>query len=172
MERSGTLEQYVGGASPMATTEHGPASYMPSQTAPGGAAGWWSRVGASILDGLIVLVPIFLGGLASAAGSDLLAGVLVVLYFVALVFYAPVMLAVRDGRTWGKQAADIRVVRMDGTAPGFGAAFGRELLKLIFGVTGILWFIDALWPLWQSESRALHDLAAGTRVVTDRGTGV
>jgi uncharacterized RDD family membrane protein YckC len=41
-----------------------------------------------------------------------------------------------------------------------------------FGITGILWFIDVLWPLWHPENRALHDLATGTRVLTDRGTGL
>jgi uncharacterized RDD family membrane protein YckC len=155
----------------VATTEQGAASYMPPTTPPGGAASWWSRVGATILDGLIILVPVLIGAAASAAGIDVLAGVFGLVYFAALFFYAPVMLAVRDGRTWGKQAADIRVVTMDGSPPGFGRAFGRELLKLIFSVTGLLWLIDVLWPLWQTENRALHDLAAGTRVITDRGTG-
>ena len=155
----------------MATQQSGPASYMPPTTPAGGAAGWWSRVGASILDSLIVLVPLFLAGVASAAGSGALTGLLGLVYFAALIFYAPVLLAVRNGQTWGKQAAAIRVVRMDGSPPGWGAAFGRELLKLVFGITGVLWLIDVLWPLWQLDNRALHDLAAGTRVITDRGTG-
>jgi uncharacterized RDD family membrane protein YckC len=37
--------------------------------------------------------------------------------------------------------------------------------KILFGYTGILWLIDVLWPLWQAENKALHDLIAGTRVV-------
>jgi uncharacterized RDD family membrane protein YckC len=155
----------------MATTQDGPARYMPPATPPGGYAGWWSRVGATILDGIIVSVPLLVGALAATV-SDTLGGVLVIVYFVALIFYAPVMLTVNAGRTWGKQAAGIRVVRMDDGPVGFGAAFGREILKFIFGITGILWVIDVLWPLWQPENRALHDLAAGTKVLTDRGTGV
>jgi uncharacterized RDD family membrane protein YckC len=86
-----------------------------------------------------------------------------------LVLYAPVLLYANDGRTWGKQAADIRVERLDGRTPGFGRAFLREVLKAILGFTVILWIIDVLWPLWQPEGRALHDLAAGTRVVPDTG---
>ena len=27
------------------------------------------------------------------------------------------------------------------------------------------WIVDALWPLWDDERRALHDMLAGTRVV-------
>jgi uncharacterized RDD family membrane protein YckC len=155
----------------MASYESGPASYLPPEAPPGGAASWWSRAGATILDGLIVAVPLIAGGLASAAGSDALAAVLVLIYFAALVFYAPILLTVNDGRTWGKQAATIRVVRMDGTPVGPGAAFGRELLKVFFGITGFLWIVDVLWPLLQPERRALHDLAAGTRVITDVGSG-
>jgi uncharacterized RDD family membrane protein YckC len=154
----------------MATTESGPAGYMPPATPPGGAAGWWSRVGATILDGLIISVLLLLGGIASIE-SDTLAGLFGLAYLLALVLYAPILLTVNEGRTWGKQAAGIRVVREDGGPVGFGASFGRELLKFIFGLTGVLWVIDVLWPLWQPENRALHDLAAGTRVLTDRGTG-
>jgi uncharacterized RDD family membrane protein YckC len=153
----------------MATTESGPASYLPLPTPAGGPAGWWSRVGASILDGLIVLVPLFLGGVISIV-SDTLAGLFAIVYLVALVFYAPILLAVNDGRTWGKQANGIRVLTTDGERIGFGRAFGREFLKIVFAITGILWLISVLWPLWQPENRALHDLAAGTRVVTERGT--
>jgi uncharacterized RDD family membrane protein YckC len=28
-----------------------------------------------------------------------------------------------------------------------------------------MWLIDVLWPLWQDENKALHDLIAGTRPV-------
>jgi uncharacterized RDD family membrane protein YckC len=45
------------------------------------------------------------------------------------------------------------------------AAFVREVTKVVFGYTGLLWLIDVLWPLGQAENRALHDLIAGTRVV-------
>jgi uncharacterized RDD family membrane protein YckC len=48
---------------------------------------------------------------------------------------------------------------------GLARATGREVLKAIFGVTFVLYVTDVLWPLWQRENRALHDLIAGTRVV-------
>jgi uncharacterized RDD family membrane protein YckC len=95
--------------------------------------------------------------------------VLIAVYLAAIFFYAPVLLLARDGRTWGKQAADIRVVRKDGSPVGAGGAFGREWLKLIFALTVVLWVIDVLWPLWHPENKALHDLATGTRVIIDRG---
>jgi uncharacterized RDD family membrane protein YckC len=153
----------------MATTDHGPASYMPPSTPAGGPAGWWSRVGATILDGIIVFVPLLLGGIIAIV-SDTLAGVFGLVYLVAVLFYAPVMLTVHEGRTWGKQAVDIRVVKMDGGPVGFGTALGREWLKILFALTGILWLLNVLWPLWQPENRAWHDLITGTRVITDRGS--
>jgi|tagenome__1003787_1003787.scaffolds.fasta_scaffold20107871_2 uncharacterized RDD family membrane protein YckC len=155
----------------MATTETGPAGYMPPPTPAGGPAGWWSRVGATLLDGIIIAVPLILGGVISII-SDTLAGVLGVIYLVAVFFYAPIMLTVHDGRTWGKQAAGIRVVRMDGSPIRFPRAFGREFIKGIFGVTGILWIIDVLWPLWQPENRAWHDLMTDTRVIRDQASGM
>jgi uncharacterized RDD family membrane protein YckC len=152
----------------MAAVEN--ALYAPAEARTRGKASWWGRVGATILDGIIMSVPLFLGGAASAAGIDILAGLLILVYFLGLLFYAPILLYANDGRTWGKQAADIRVERLDGQAPGFGRAFLRELLKAVLGFTVVLWIIDVLWPLWQPEGRALHDLAAGTRVVrTDGG---
>ena len=80
------------------------------------------------------------------------------------------MVAYRDGQTVGKQVASVRVVTADDQPVGPGRAFGRELLKLVFAWTLVLYLLDVLWPLWQPENRALHDLAAGTRVVrTDGG---
>ena len=153
----------------MATTKQGPKGYVPAPTRPGGPAGWWSRVGSTLLDWLIVSVPLVLGGVALIV-SQTLADMFGLVYLVALFAYAPLMLTVHEGRTWGKQAAGIRVVRMDGGPVGFGEALGREWLKLLFFATGILWVLNVLWPLWQPEKRAWHDLITGTRVITDHGT--
>jgi len=63
------------------------------------------------------------------------------------------------------EVARVRVLRRDGEPVGFGRACVREVTKVVFGYTGILWLIDVLWPLGQAENKALHDLIAGTRVV-------
>jgi uncharacterized RDD family membrane protein YckC len=152
-----------------ATTAPGPAGFMPRETRPGDPARWWPRVGATILDALIVFVPLLLGGIALIV-SDTLAAVLAFVYIVAFFFYAPVLLTVHEGQTWGKQANGIRVVQADRSPVGFGRAFARELLKILFAITVVLWFASVLWPLWEPENRALHDLATGTRVITGHGT--
>ena len=30
---------------------------------------------------------------------------------------------------------------------------------------GLLWLLDCLWPLWDDENRALHDMIVNSRVV-------
>jgi uncharacterized RDD family membrane protein YckC len=145
------------------------ASFRPSpRPGPGTAPrprGWWRRVGATLLDGLFIGLPLTIlaisFGLADSADATLLraAG------WVVGVVYAALLLAYHRGQTLGKQAAGVRVLTEDGAPIGLGRATGREVVKAIFGVTFVLYVIDVLWPLWQSENRALHDLIAGTRVV-------
>ena len=79
-----------------------------------------------------------------------------------------------DGRTVGKLATGIRVVRESGQSFDAGAAILREfVLKgvavwLANSVTGgLAGLINVLWPLWDNENRAIHDMIASTRVVRD-----
>jgi uncharacterized RDD family membrane protein YckC len=54
----------------------------------------------------------------------------------------------------------------------FGWSFFREFLikTVLFGWVGgsfvIGWLLDVLWPLWDGENRALHDMIVATRVVS------
>ena len=145
-------------------------------------ASWWSRVAASVLDGLIlfvalaILVGILVAVAVSGGGAvEIVAWSLaVVVYLAGIAFYAPVLMArdgARNGQTWGKQIVGIRVVRDKGGEVDFGFAFVREaLIKwLLFGVIGGFFFIppilDWLWPLWDDENRALHDMLASSHVV-------
>ena len=86
--------------------------------------------------------------------------------------YAVLLSARTNGRTLGRMACGIRVARVDGAPMDFKRAFLREaVLKwgLFYGIgaltLGILTLIDVLWPLWDEQNRALHDLLARTRVV-------
>jgi uncharacterized RDD family membrane protein YckC len=144
-------------------------------------AGWWSRVGAAFLDGLILLVPmaVIIGVIVAVAVSDDVAGIVVGLvgtlaYVVVLSGYAPVLMArdgAHNGQTWGKQIVGIRVVHDTGAAVNFGYAFVREVVVkwFAFGTIGGFFFIptllDWLWPLWDDENRALHDMVVSSHVV-------
>lgn len=146
-------------------------------------ASWGSRVGAQLLDWLILTVAVaILGGIVAAifiAGSNV-GGVVVaivfgLLYLLATLAYAPVLMAregAHNGQTWGKQIVGITVVR-DTTEPvGFWFAALRQVvvIGLLFGWVGSLLFsiptlVNYLWPLWDVQNRCLHDMVVSTHVV-------
>ena len=145
-------------------------------------AGWGSRVGAYVIDFFILLIPV--GVLTAivigiAAGSDtgaILTGVLgFIAYLVVAFLYAPLLMAregERNGQTWGKQAVGIRVVRDSGERMSFGWGALREIVVkgLAVGIASsiipfIPWLLDILWPLWDDQNRALHDMVVSTHVV-------
>jgi uncharacterized RDD family membrane protein YckC len=160
---------------PPAATE-----WMPPATAVT-PAGWWQRVGAALLDTVVVAIGAVILGIALAlliaddTDDDAVTGIAAATGFVVTGAYFCVLSArggSRNGQTWGKQAVGIRVVRMDGAPVGLGFAFVREVLvkTLLFAyVAGFVLYIPTivnyLWPLWDPESRALHDKIARSRVV-------
>jgi uncharacterized RDD family membrane protein YckC len=164
-------------------------------TAPGAVAGrytlagWWSRVGAQLIDGLIVGVgglllliaitaPFSVGFFADGDVGvvSIIVGFLFASLCVAIValLYAPALMARTNGKTLGRMALGIRVVRANGQPMTFGFAMLREVAvkALLFGIAGSLTFglanlADALWPLWDEENRALHDFVVDTRSIVD-----
>jgi uncharacterized RDD family membrane protein YckC len=152
-------------------------------------AGWGRRVGAFLLDGLIVGVvgmalvaaitaPFSIGFFAGDEFGvvSLFVGFLIAVLCVSIValVYAPAMMARTNGKTLGRMATGIRVVRADGGPMSFGFAMLREVAvkALLFGIAGSFTFglanlADYLWPLWDEENRALHDFIVNTRTVMD-----
>jgi uncharacterized RDD family membrane protein YckC len=153
-------------------------------------ASWGSRLGAWLIDGLIVSVPatiIFwtlVAGAIGLTGDDndagfwvLVAGAAlsVLIFAVIALVYAPVTMArqgAHNGQTWGKQAVGIRVVRDGGESMGFWWAALREvgIKGVAVGVASFIipfipWFLDYFWPLWDDQNRALHDMVVSTHVV-------
>jgi uncharacterized RDD family membrane protein YckC len=153
-------------------------------------ASWGSRLGAYLIDGLIVSVPalilvlVLLGGAIGAGGDDddvALAGAILGIIGVFLVFlvvtllYAPLLMirsGEHNGQTWGKQLIGIRAVQDNGQPWTFWPAVVREVLlkNLAVGVASFVipllpWFLNFFWPLWDDQNRALHDMAASSHVV-------
>jgi uncharacterized RDD family membrane protein YckC len=150
-------------------------------------SGWWRRAGALIIDSLIVgalafavtLIVFAIIGAAGAADSSFAsasAGILIVVlflgYLAAAILYQPVIMARTNGKTFGKMATGIRVVRVNGERCDLGWAALRQVvvIGLLFGwvgsfFLGIPLILDYLWPLWDSENRALHDMLVQSRVV-------
>ncbi|MEA2133006.1 MAG: hypothetical protein QOC68_915 [Solirubrobacteraceae bacterium] len=187
-ERPETLPGYGSPPPPGAGGPVAPASY-------GGVMGryvlatWISRVGAQLIDGLIIFVAALIPflpisaaiGIGAASNSDtgVAAAIGAAVLWIACIalialLYAPVLMARTNGKTLGRMAMNIRVVRTSGEPITFWFAMLREVLVKAIGVSlagtftfGLAGLLDSLWPLWDEENRALHDFVVSTRVVKD-----
>ena len=126
---------------------------------------WWNRVGAAFLDSLLVGLPVVIVFAATGNYTTGQFSAPQLISAAALLVYSILMLTYRAGQTVGKGVTNVRVLRADGAPIELGRATGREVVKAIFALTGILYVISALWAVWHPENKALHDLIAGTRVV-------
>lgn len=155
-------------------------------------ASWGARVGASLLDGLFFLVPmgLLIAGYVQLAikindrwkdcdklniprsdcptpkapGSSIALMIVGALLSIALGLY----LCYREGKTGqtpGKRIVGIRLLReFDGSALGFGLAFGRRLLHFLDGIC----YIGYLWPLWDPKNQTFADKIVHTVVIKDQ----
>jgi uncharacterized RDD family membrane protein YckC len=165
------------------------AAPAPASTGRYALAGWWSRVGATLIDGVIIgigaLLILALFGSVFSVGFfaseetgivSLVVGLMLAAVAIAIValLYAPLMMSRTNGKTLGRMAVGIRVVRANGEPITFGFAMLREVVvkALLFGfassiTAGLASLADVLWPLWDDENRALHDFLVDTRTVKD-----
>jgi uncharacterized RDD family membrane protein YckC len=132
-------------------------------------AGIGSRSLGWLLDGLLIGLALVLLGFVSAttvnADSLLAMGLLSLAVLVVPFAYVVGFETLNGGRTLGKMAAGIKVVRLTGGSVGFGSAVIRALFVpidfLFFGVGIVAMFVSG-------RSQRLGDLAARTVVVRDR----
>ena len=129
------------------------------------------RCGAMLIDYIILvgivafstLMARMLGGGARTAASSAETVGLVIAIAVAVLNLG--VLAGFTGRTLGKWATGLRLLRKDGSAPGVGRIFLRHFVgyPLSFLTLGFGFLLAAL----STRGRALHDFIAGTIVVRD-----
>src|SRR5438132_8653337 len=173
------------GTAPLGSREP---SFTPAGGQPVELSGYGARVGAFLLDlvilfgigfaaGVIVGIVFAAGGGSAAGNRDALRAVSIVLGILISLGYPTILLSregKHNGQTWGKQATGIRVLRDDGQPMNVGRALlregvGKQLLALITLYTYLI--VDYLWPLWDRENQALHDKIASTHVVRTRPSG-
>lgn len=136
------------------------------KSVPSNAVGFWRRLGASLLDGLIVGIPLALISyfMTGDTKGNLFTNVVSTLYSLLLpVFWY--------GYTVGKRMLGIRIVRLDGEPVGIGTMLLRVVVGiwLIYTVTlGIGAIISAIMVGVRKDKRAIHDLVAGTYVTSNR----
>ena len=137
-----------------------------------------ARLGAVMVDALIVFVPaMFAAMIAAALGSGpdgrSSAGMFVLFSLLGLGFIAFVVVQLvllhRHGQTVGKWAVGIRIVRSDGSRAGLGRIF--LLRSLVPGLIGAIPLLGPVFGLldplfiFGANKRCLHDLIADTIVV-------
>lgn len=132
------------------------------------SAGLWVRVGASILDSIVLFF--VLSVLSYGLYGEFYTGdsftpldVINLLYYLLLpLFWA--------GYTVGKRALGVRIVRVDGRKLGIGTMLLRNLVAgIVYVLTlGIGIIVSAFMVGLRQDHRSIHDLIAGTYVTYDR----
>lgn len=150
-----------------------PASREPFAVAPEAGlaryAGFWIRVGAIIIDAIVLFIPLtileklFLGEKTGDAAADI-GGTLAALAMNLCVnwAYRSAFHASEWQATIGKRAVGIQVTDLQGRRITFGHATGRYLAEFLSGVTLGVGYAMAGFT---SRKQALHDKVAGTLVV-------
>ena len=141
-------------------------------------AGFWPRVGAYLIDAILLNVIYYLIWGASPMDANqanpttpaelmaLLAKMAPLIGLQILVQMAyQVSMNGQFGATLGKMAIGAQIVNLDGSRIGFGKAFLRWLASIVSGLTlGIGYLLVA----FRDDRRALHDLLVGTQVIYRR----
>jgi uncharacterized RDD family membrane protein YckC len=126
-------------------------------------AGFWIRVGAYLIDCIVVGIAQFaIGTLINLiVKGELLVSSNNNSFYFSIIYY--VVLTKSYGQTLGKKWLGIQVIRTDGKPLTYWGVFLREIiLKTVSGlILGIGYFMVA----FRKDKHALHDLAAKTIVV-------
>jgi uncharacterized RDD family membrane protein YckC len=135
-----------------------PASEMQAASGPSGPrAGFWIRVLAQIIDGLILAVPSVILFLILDFGIAYVLSILLAATYFVYFEGGP------TGQTLGKKAVGIRVIDLRAGGPiGYGRSLLRYVVEVVF--SGIL-FLGYLWMLWDREKQTWQDKAANSVVV-------
>lgn len=143
-------------------------------------AGLGSRFLATLLDTLIqgaaiialALVAGVVGiGIAGEGASGWALAFFFVTAFLVMFGYHVIFETLSSGRTPGKQAAGIRVVRMGGGPVGFLASMIRNTVRLV-DFLPFLYGVGIVLIVANTRNQRLGDMAAGTLVVREQSGGV
>jgi uncharacterized RDD family membrane protein YckC len=141
-------------------------------------AGFGERTGAAFVDlgislaafGASIWIALILFAIGGTA--PIVIGVLLIVAGIAVaLLHTTVLMArkgERNGQSVGKQALEVRVVTDEGEPVRLRTCLVREVAVKQFGtlITGGLFLpVDYLWPLFDDEDRAIHDIVAETRLV-------
>jgi uncharacterized RDD family membrane protein YckC len=131
-----------------------------------------------IVQVILLYILIFLAGIAllivgSFADEALFYAMMIIIAVVVLIGYPTLQETLFRGRTLGKMALGLRVVRVDGGPIRFRHALTRALISVTLEWPGLIlapltWAVSLGTMLAQPQGRRIGDLAAGTLVIHDR----
>jgi uncharacterized RDD family membrane protein YckC len=129
-------------------------------------AGFWRRVAAALIDGILVgvvswIVTLIFSGISD--GAEVTAQILVLI--AAYGYYAG-MESSSYQATVGKIALGIQVTDLNGNRISFGRALGRNLAEIL---SALILGIGYIMVAFTAKKQGLHDMIAGTLVV-QKGT--
>ncbi len=132
-----------------------------------------NRIVAAILDNLILVayagalfgLAVWLGGRLTVYNPFM--WVLGLLVGIPYVFYNLGCEVLFNGQSLGKKAMQLRVMRLDGTAPRLGDYFLRWLLRIVdTSLPGIGGLVAIITIAVNGKGQRLGDMAAGTTVIS------
>jgi uncharacterized RDD family membrane protein YckC len=135
-------------------------------------AGLGSRFGAALIDVVIQLVLVLavtlgLGLATGGVGDGWIGALYLVLAFLIIFGYDVAFESLNSGRTPGKLAAGLRVVRSTGQPVGFLTSSVRNLLRIV-DFLPLFYGVGATSIFVTGNDQRLGDLAAQTLVVRER----
>lgn len=145
-------------------------AYLPNPAA-GAKAGVARRLGALVLDNIVIwafffVVLLISAGVGSAVGGrDAAAGGFFFTFFWAAVAYTIFALwFLAQGKTPGKWLVGIRAAdKSNGNSPGLGRMLVREIIGKV--LSGIILGLGYFWAIFDKDAQAWHDKIAGTVVL-------
>ncbi|MCA9775828.1 MAG: RDD family protein [Candidatus Eremiobacteraeota bacterium] len=137
-------------------------------------AGVGSRIMAGLIDvlllGLVWLaIGIVMFGTLSSWDVASAFGMALFVLFIFLSFwgYGIVCELLMEGRTPGKRAIGLRVIREDGLPVGLREIWLRNLLRMADLQPGLSYGVGICWMIFDQKDRRLGDLVAGTIVIRE-----
>ncbi len=130
----------------------------------GARAGFWIRVGAYLIDAVILIVAELIVDVPLNFALGRSAGALTSLVNLAisLAYFVYFWSVNGGGQTVGMRALKLRVVMTDGSPLTVGAAVVRWIGLFI---SFLVCFIGVLWVAFTTSKQGWHDLMANTQVV-------
>jgi uncharacterized RDD family membrane protein YckC len=124
--------------------------------------GFWIRVGASLIDGVVLSavghIVGLLGVLIGDAGGAVFARIFMTVFGLGYATY----FVGEFGATPGKMACGLKIVRPNGDAISYARAFGRIWAECL---SSLILCVGYIMVAFDAEKRALHDRICDTRVV-------